>query len=130
DTVFGATFFVVAPESSLVDQLVEGTERADEVRTYARTAAARPTEDREAREKTGVFTGRTATNPATGEQIPIWVADYVLMEYGTGAIMAVPAHDERDLAMAETYSLPVVPVIDDDGVMVNSAQFDGLPAEQ
>jgi leucyl-tRNA synthetase len=130
DTVFGATFFVVAPESPLVDKLVEGTEHAEDVRAYARVAAARPTEEREAREKTGVFTGRTVTNPATSEEIPIWVADYVLMEYGTGAIMAVPAHDERDEAFARAYELPIVPVIDEDGVMINSAQFDGRPADE
>ncbi len=127
DTLFGATFFVVAPESPLLERLVEGTELADDVLGYARVAAARPTEEREQREKTGVFTGRSAINPATGEPIPIWVADYVLMEYGTGAIMAVPAHDERDREFAEVYGLPVVPVIDDDGALVNSAQFDGLP---
>jgi leucyl-tRNA synthetase len=129
DTVFGATFFVVAPESPLVDKLAEGTEQADEVRSYARIAAARPTEDREQREKSGVFTGRYATNPATGSPIPIWVADYVLMEYGTGAIMAVPAHDERDGEFAATYDLPVVPVVGEDGKLLNSAQFDGLPFE-
>ena len=100
DTLFGATFFVIAPESQLVDKLVEGTEQADEVQSYARIAAARPTEEREQREKTGVFTGRYATNPVNDERIPIWVADYVLMEYGTGAIMAVPAHDERDAEFA------------------------------
>ncbi|HEX7083980.1 MAG TPA: leucine--tRNA ligase [Gaiellaceae bacterium] len=127
DTLFGATFFVVAPESPLVDRLVEGTERADEVRAYARVAAARPTEERESREKTGVFTGRHATNPATGEPIPIWVADYVLMEYGTGAIMAVPAHDERDREFAEAFELPIVPVVSDDGTLVSSDRFDGLP---
>src|SRR5581483_4043011 len=127
DTLFGATFFVVAPESPLVEQLVAGTEREAEVLAYARIAAARPTEEREQREKTGVFTGRHAVNPATGAEIPIWVADYVLMEYGTGAIMAVPAHDERDAEFARTYDLPIVSVVDDDGRLVNSAQFDGLP---
>jgi len=127
DTVFGATFFVVAPESPLVDELVEGTDRAEEVRSYARVAAARPTEERASREKTGVFTGRHAINPANGERIPIWVADYVLMQYGTGAIMAVPAHDERDREFAEAYDLPIVPVVDDDGALVNSGGFDGLP---
>jgi leucyl-tRNA synthetase len=127
DTLFGATFFVIAPESPLVDQLVEGTEHADEVRAYARIAAARPTEERASREKSGVFTGRTVTNPANGEQLPVWVADYVLMEYGTGAIMAVPAHDERDREFAETFSLPIVPVVDDNDRLINSAQFDGLP---
>ncbi|HZQ16211.1 MAG TPA: leucine--tRNA ligase [Gaiellaceae bacterium] len=126
DTLFGATFFVVAPESPLVEQLVAGTEREAEVLAYARIAAARPTEEREQREKTGVFTGRHAVNPATGAEIPIWVADYVLMEYGTGAIMAVPAHDERDAEFARTYDLPIVTVVDDDGRLVNSAQFDGL----
>jgi leucyl-tRNA synthetase len=116
---------VIAPESPLVEQLSE----SEDVRAYARVAAARPTEEREQREKTGVFTGRYATNPATGEQMPIWVADYVLMDYGTGAIMAVPAHDDRDRAFAEAYDLPIVPVIDDDGNLINSAQFDGRPAE-
>ncbi|HEY7397918.1 MAG TPA: leucine--tRNA ligase [Gaiellaceae bacterium] len=126
DTVFGATFFVVAPESPLVDELVDGTDRADEVRAYARIAAARPTEERASREKTGVFTGRHAINPANGERLPIWVADYVLMQYGTGAIMAVPAHDERDREFAQTYELPIVPVIDDGGSLINSGRFDGL----
>jgi leucyl-tRNA synthetase len=125
DTVFGATFFVIAPESPLVQQLAGGNA---EVREYARVAAARSTEDRAAtKEKTGVFTGSHAINPATGERIPIWVADYVLMEYGTGAIMAVPAHDERDGEFGRKFGLPVVPVIDDDGKLVNSGQFDGLP---
>ncbi|HEY6960442.1 MAG TPA: leucine--tRNA ligase [Gaiellaceae bacterium] len=127
DTIFGATFFVLAPESPLVEQLAGGNE---EVMTYARLSAARPTEERESREKTGVFTGRHATNPATGEQIPIWVADYVLMEYGTGAIMAVPAHDERDREFAEMYALPIVEVVGEDGRLVNSAQFDGLQWEE
>ena len=127
DTVFGATFFVVAPESPLVDELVEGTELADEVRSYARIAAARPTEERASREKTGVFTERHVINPATGERIPIWVADYVLMQYGTGAIMAVPAHDERDREFAEAYDLPIVPVVDESGSLINSGRFDGLP---
>jgi leucyl-tRNA synthetase len=129
DTLFGATFFVVAPESPLVDTLVEGTDLAEAVRAYARVSAARPTEDREAKEKTGVFTGRYATNPVNGERIPIWVADYVLMEYGTGAIMAVPAHDERDAEFAQTFSLPVVTVIDEAGRLVNSGEFDGQPAD-
>ncbi len=130
DTLFGATFFVVAPESPLVDRLAEGTEGADEIRSYARVAAARPTEERATREKTGVFTGRHATNPVNGEQIPIWVADYVLMEYGTGAIMAVPAHDERDREFAETFDLPIVPVVDENGTLINSGRFDGMPADE
>jgi leucyl-tRNA synthetase len=129
DTLFGATFFVVAPEWPLLERLVEGLDGAEEVLSYAKIAGARPTEEREQREKTGVFTGRYATNPVNGEPIPIWVADYVLMEYGTGAIMAVPAHDERDREFAEKYDLPIVPVIDEDGKLINSAQFDGLPAD-
>jgi leucyl-tRNA synthetase len=129
DTLFGATFFVVAPEWPLLERLVEGMEQADEVLSYAKIAGARPTEEREQREKSGVFTGRYATNPVNGEPIPIWVADYVLMEYGTGAIMAVPAHDERDREFAEKYELPIVPVIDEDGKLINSAQFDGRPAD-
>jgi leucyl-tRNA synthetase len=130
DTLFGASFFVVAPEWPQLEHLVEGLDRAEEVLSYAKIAGARPTEEREQREKTGVFTGRYATNPVNGEPIPIWVADYVLMEYGTGAIMAVPAHDERDREFAEKYGLPIVPVIDEDGKLINSAQFDRLPAEE
>jgi leucyl-tRNA synthetase len=129
DTLFGATFFVVAPEWPLLERLVEGMEQADEVLSYAKIAGARPTEEREQREKSGVFTGRYATNPVNGEPIPIWVADYVLMEYGTGAIMAVPAHDERDREFAEKYELPIVPVIGEDGKLINSAQFDGRSAD-
>ena len=126
DTLYGATFFVVAPESPLVAQLSD----AEEVTAYARVAAVRPTEEREQRAKTGIFTGRHATNPVNGAQIPIWVSDYVLMEYGTGAIMAVPAHDERDREFAQEFDLPIVPVIDDDGKLINSAEFDGLPYEE
>jgi leucyl-tRNA synthetase len=128
DTLFGATFFVVAPEWPLLERLVEGTEQADDVISYAKIAAARPTEEREQREKSGVFTGRYATNPVNGEPVPIWVADYVLMEYGTGAIMAVPAHDERDREFAETYGLPIIPVIDEHGTLINSGQFGGRPS--
>jgi leucyl-tRNA synthetase len=124
DTLFGATFFVLAPESPLVEELAGSNE---EVMSYARVAAARPTEERATREKTGVFTGHYATNPVNGEKLPIWVADYVLMEYGTGAIMAVPAHDERDREFAETFDLPIRPVIDDDGRLIGSREFDGLP---
>ena len=101
DTLFGATFFVLAPEHPLVEQLSD----SDEVREYVRHAAARSAVEREEKEKDGVFTGRYAVNPVNGEEIPIWVADYVLMEYGTGAIMAVPAHDERDYEFARTYGL-------------------------
>jgi leucyl-tRNA synthetase len=97
DTLFGATFFVLAPEHPLVDQLAEKSPNGDEIRDYARKAGARPAKERAAgTDKTGVFTGFFATNPVNDARIPIWIADYVLMDYGTGAIMAVPAHDERD----------------------------------
>ena len=125
DTLFGATFFVLAPEHPFVE-----AHASDEAKEYARHAGARPVEERAAgTTKTGVFTGFHAINPIDGERLPIWVADYVLMDYGTGAIMAVPAHDERDGEFAETFGLPTKIVIDEDGKLVNSGRFDGLPAE-
>jgi leucyl-tRNA synthetase len=126
DTLFGATFFVLAPEHPLVDRIGN-----DEVREYAKRTAARRGEARAAEEtKTGVFTGHDVTNPVNGERLPVYVADYVLMEYGTGAIMAVPAHDERDREFAEAFDLPIREVIDEDGVLVDSGEFTGLPAEE
>jgi len=126
DTLYGATFFVVAPEHPFVE-----AHASEEAQAYARHAGARRVEDRAAEtEKTGVFTGHHATNPVNGERLPIWVADYVLMDYGTGAIMAVPAHDERDAEFAETFGLPVIQVIDEDGRLINSDGFDGLSAEE
>jgi len=126
DTLFGATFFVLAPEHPLVRRV-----DSDEVRAYARRASAKRAEERAAgEEKTGVFTGLHAVNPANGERLPVWVADYVLMEYGTGAIMAVPAHDERDREFAGAFGLPVVEVISEDGRLVNSRRFDGLEAAE
>jgi leucyl-tRNA synthetase len=131
DTLFGGTFAVLAPEHPLVERLIERSPNAEELSTYVKYAAAKRGEERAAAtEKTGVFTGFFATNPANDARIPIWVADYVLMDYGTGAIMAVPAHDERDAQFAETFDLPIVPVIDEDGTMIDSAQFTGLPAEE
>jgi leucyl-tRNA synthetase len=127
DTLFGATFFVLAPEHELVQRL-EGSE---ELREYVRHAAAKKTEERaQAAEKTGVFAGVHAVNPANGERIPVYVADYVLPDYGTGAIMAVPGHDERDRQFAEAFGLPVVEVVTEEGVLVRSGDFDGLPAEE
>jgi leucyl-tRNA synthetase len=126
DTLFGATFFVLAPEHPFVEE-----HASDEAKEYARHAGARPVEERAAgTTKSGVFTGFHAINPIDGERLPIWVADYVLMDYGTGAIMAVPAHDERDGEFAETFGLPTKIVIDEDGKLVNSDRFDGLPAEE
>jgi leucyl-tRNA synthetase len=146
DTLFGATFFVLAPEHPLVGQLVAGSEHENDVADYVRHAAGRSTVEREAKEKDGVFTGRYAVNPVNGEPIPIWVADYVLMEYGTGAIMAVPAHDERDHAFAERYGIEIRQVVapsdgsepetgafvahTDDELLVNSGEFTGLPAPE
>ncbi|HET7368238.1 MAG TPA: leucine--tRNA ligase [Gaiella sp.] len=146
DTLFGATFFVLAPEHSLATELTAGTEHEDEVASYIRHTAARSAVERETKEKDGVFTGRYAINPVNGEPIPIWVADYVLMEYGTGAIMAVPAHDERDHAFAERYGLDVRQVVapadgagpengafvahTENEVLVNSGEFTGLAAPE
>jgi leucyl-tRNA synthetase len=131
DTLFGATFFVLAPEHPLVDQLAEKSPNGDEIRDYARKAGARPAKERAAgTDKTGVFTGFFATNPVNDARIPIWIADYVLMDYGTGVIMAVPAHDERDREFAERFDLPTEVVIDDDGKLVDSAQFSSLPHEE
>jgi leucyl-tRNA synthetase len=113
DTLFGATFFVMAPEHPDVQRLAEGTEHEQQVREYVNHALTEPNEERGAadRPKTGVALGRTVTNPVNGEPIPMYVADYVLMEYGTGAIMAVPAHDERDYAFARAQGLPIRRVI-------------------
>jgi len=131
DTLFGATFFVFAPEHPLVDQFAEKSPNGDEIREYARKAGARPAAERAAgSDKTGVFTGFFATNPVNDARIPIWIADYVLMDYGTGAIMAVPAHDERDREFAERFDLPVKAVIDDEGKLFDSAQFSNLPHEE
>jgi leucyl-tRNA synthetase len=136
DTLFGATFFVMAPEHPDLFRLAAGTPAEQEVHEYVNRALTESAEERGAAEKpkTGVALGRTVINPVNGEQLPMFVSDYVLMEYGTGALMAVPAHDERDYAFAKTFNLPIRRVIqgeDDalpytgDGVMVNSGEFDG-----
>ncbi len=143
DTLWGATFMVLAPEHPLVDKLTSEAQR-EAVEIYKILAARQSDIDRQAadKEKTGVFTGGYAINPVNGEKIPVWIADYVLMTYGTGAIMAVPAHDERDFAFARKYGLKIVPVIQPEGVepldgetmteayvgpgvMVNSGPFNG-----
>ena len=130
DTIFGATFMVLAPEHPLVSDLTSVAQR-EAVDAYRAAATAKDLVSRKIaeREKTGVFTGAFARNPATGRMIPVWIADYVLMEYGTGAIMAVPAHDERDLEFATKYGLAVVPVVDENGRLMDSGEFSGLPAE-
>ena len=140
DTLFGATFIVLAPEHPLLAALTVPDRRA-EVEAYARRAQGESEIDRlnAERAKTGVFTGAYAVNPVNGEKIPVWTADYVLMGYGTGAIMCVPGHDERDFAFARKYGLPVVQVVSRDGsacdlqaaepaegVAVNSGRWSGL----
>jgi leucyl-tRNA synthetase len=140
DTLFGATFFVMAPEHPDIARLAAGTPHEEAVRQYVNRALAQSTQTRGAADKpkTGVPLGRTVTNPVTGEEIPMWVADYVLMEYGTGAIMAVPAHDTRDHEFATAHHLPIRRVIANpedptdetlpftgDGPMINSGRFDG-----
>jgi leucyl-tRNA synthetase len=116
DTLFGATYMVLAPEHELVAQVTTDAQQGA-VEAYQKAAAARSEIDRQAdgKEKTGVFTGGYARNPVNGEQIPIWIADYVMMGYGTGAIMAVPAHDQRDFEFATQFELPLIPVVLPDG---------------
>jgi leucyl-tRNA synthetase len=128
DTLFGATFFVLAPEHPELERLVAGTPAEDVVREYVDRAARESAEERgaEDREKTGVPLGRSVVNPVNGEEIPMFVADYVLMEYGTGAIMAVPAHDERDYEFAKAFELPVRRVIDGEDPEI-AQDDDGLP---
>lgn len=126
DTIFGATFLVVAPEHPIVASMTTDEQRLA-VEEYIKESTKKSELERmETKEKTGVFTGSYAVNPASGEKIPIWIADYVLFGYGTGAIMAVPAHDERDQEFAEKYELPVVQVVGEDDNLVNSGEFDGL----
>ena len=144
DTLFGVTFMVLAPEHPLVER-VTTPDRRRAVRAYVKKARNASEIDRQSteREKTGVFTGGYAVNPMNGEKVPIWVADYVLMTYGTGAIMAVPAHDERDFAFAKKYDLEIREVISPtgeptgplteahpgEGTLINSGRFNGLVAK-
>jgi leucyl-tRNA synthetase len=149
DTLFGATFFVMAPEHPDVFKLAAGTENEQAVHEYVNRTLTESAEERGQLEKpkTGVPLGRTVTNPVTGEEIPMFVADYVLMEYGTGAIMAVPAHDQRDFDFAQAFGLPIRHVVapaegdpeQQDGAftehtenerLINSGQFTGMPATE
>jgi len=138
DTLFGCTYMVLAPEHPLADALTTSEHKAAE-ETYRRKAGAKSDLERTdlAKDKSGVFSGSFAINPVNGQRVPIWIADYVLMGYGTGAIMAVPAHDERDYEFAQQFSLPIVPVIASDqsdtklpyvgdGIVINSPGYDGL----
>lgn len=142
DTLFGATYMVLAPEHPLVDVLAT-EEQAAEIEAYREKTSRKSDLERTelAKDKSGVFTGSYAINPVNQERIPIWIADYVLMGYGTGAIMAVPAHDERDFEFAQKFGLPVKQVVQppegkdwqgytDDGVAVHSGFLDGLPTPQ
>ena len=150
DTLFGATYMVIAPEHPFVARL-STPEQREEVASYCRRAAARSDRERqENREKTGVFTGSYAINPVNHQAVPIWIADYVLISYGTGAIMAVPAHDTRDYEFAEKFGIPISAVVDPgssadvdrpavlagracftgEGIAVNSANYDGLPTAE
>ncbi len=144
DTLFGATFMVLAPEHPMVDELVEGTEYEASIKAFQQKLQHMSEVERTATdvEKEGLFTGSYAINPLNGRKTPIYVANYVLMDYGTGAIMAVPAHDERDFEFAKKYDIDIIPVIrpEDDsididnlqeaytgsGKMMNSGEFDGL----
>lgn len=117
DTLFGCSFFVLAPEYAGLAQLVEGTPQRDEVLAFAEAAAKVSAVERAQgdREKHGVFTGRYVVNPVNGDQVPVWVADYVVADYGTGAVMAVPCGDQRDFEFARKYGLPIIPIILPDG---------------
>ncbi|MGE4551727.1 MAG: leucine--tRNA ligase [Desulfovibrionaceae bacterium] len=147
DTLFGATFMSLAAEHPLIETLIQGNPRADEIRAFCTriTNMDRIQRGAEDLEKEGIFTGAYCINPVTGRELPIWVANFVLMGYGTGAVMAVPAHDQRDFEFARKYDLPMQVVIQpegqaldpaamteayaDPGVLVNSGQFNGMPNE-
>jgi leucyl-tRNA synthetase len=139
DTLFGATYMVLAPEHGLVSEITSAEQKAA-VEAYISACATKSDMERGDlnKDKSGVFTGAFATNPVNGEQIPVWIADYVMMGYGTGAIMAVPAHDERDFEFAKKFDLPILQVVQptndsewqgytDPGTAVNSGFLDGLP---
>ena len=145
DTVFGATFMVLAPEHPLTLELAKRGGRLEEVREFVERVKSQSTRDRATgQEKEGVFLGVYAKNPATGRDIPVWTANYVLYEYGTGAIMAVPAHDQRDWEFAKKYGIDVVPVVlpeegewnfeesayEGKGRLTNSGRFDGMDSER
>jgi leucyl-tRNA synthetase len=140
DTLFGATYMVLAPEHRLVDKITTPEQKLS-VKAYIQNAALKSDLERTelAKDKTGVFTGAYAVNPVNGAKVPVWISDYILVSYGTGAIMAVPAHDNRDFEFAKKFDLPIIQVVSDgkgssveeeaftdQGVAINSGQFDGL----
>lgn len=139
DTLFGATFLVLAPEHELVEQITSADQK-EAVTEYIKSAQKKSEIERQAnKDKTGVFTGTYALNPVNGEKVPVWIADYVLTGYGTGAIMAVPAHDERDWEFAKKFDLPIKRVIQNDepddactheeGLMISSGKYDGAKSQ-
>lgn len=130
-TLFGATYMVLAPEHPLVSKLTTA-DRQEEVKAYQKKTLDESEMERGdlTREKTGVFTGGYAINPVNQEKLPVWISDYVLMSYGTGAIMAVPAHDERDLEFAKAFHLPIKEVINDQNILINSDHLDGFSVEE
>lgn len=139
DTICGATFLVLAPEHALIPELTTPETQAQVAEYCANAIKKSEIERQENKEKTGVFTGSFAINPLTKEQIPIWISDYVLINYGDGAVMAVPAHDERDFAFAEKYQLQIKPVIENpteepcfhgEGKLINSGEFNGYSSEE
>lgn len=139
DTICGATFLVLAPEHALISELTTPETQAQVAEYCANAIKKSEIERQENKEKTGVFTGSFAINPLTKEQIPIWISDYVLINYGDGAVMAVPAHDERDFAFAEKYQLNIKPVIENptkepcfhgEGKLINSGEFNGYSSEE
>ena len=142
DTVFGVTFLVLAPESDWVEKLT-ATDRKDEVEAYLAQARKKTERERISQTKTvaGVFSGSYAVNPLTGEKVPVWISEYVLSGYGTGAIMAVPAHDSRDYAFAKAFNLPIIPLIEGcdisessfdakEGIMCNSGFLNGMSVKE
>ncbi|MDD3491507.1 MAG: leucine--tRNA ligase [Candidatus Pacebacteria bacterium] len=128
DTIFGVTYLILAPEHPLLEKITEDSQR-NEVQDYIKQALQKSDFERQSvnKEKTGVFTGAYVINPANRERVPVWVSDYALISYGTGAVMGVPAHDERDLAFAQQFYLPVKEVVAANGTLINSGPFDGMP---
>ena len=132
DTVYGTTFMALAPENPLVKELVAGTEYEADVdkfvqKMHTQTEIERTSTDTE---KEGMFIGKYVINPITGRKVPLWIANYILMDYGTGAIMGVPAHDDRDKEFATKYGIEIIDVIDEDGKMINSEEFNGMDATE
>ncbi|MFA5360627.1 MAG: leucine--tRNA ligase [Candidatus Paceibacterota bacterium] len=128
DTIFGVTYLVLAPEHELVPKITKENYK-DEVENYVKKALQKSDFERQfaSKEKSGVFTGAYAINPSNRERVPIWISEYALINYGTGAIMGVPRHDERDLAFAQQFHLPIKEVVSSDGTLINSGPFNGIP---